>query len=57
METKQIRVPAMINHLSNGLLELMSLSELDAMMLTMLTPQTRRQWQAMSRDTDEHQFL
>lgn len=44
MENNEIKASSSINHLSNGLLELMSLSELDTIMLTLLTPITRKQW-------------
>lgn len=38
MSSNQFKAPCMVNHMSNGLIELISLAELDAIMLTMLTP-------------------
>jgi hypothetical protein len=49
MEANELKAPSLINHLPNGLLELVSLSDLDAIMLTMLTPISQKQWRA---DTD-----
>jgi hypothetical protein len=50
MEAKELKAPSSINHLPNGLLELVSLSELDAIMLSMLTPITQKQWRANADD-------
>ena len=49
MEANELKAPSSINHLPNGLLELVSLSDLDAIMLSMLTPISQKQWRA---DTD-----
>lgn len=38
MNCNQSSTPSLVNHMSNGLIELISLAELDAIMLTMLTP-------------------
>jgi hypothetical protein len=56
METNEFKVPSLINHLPNGLLELVSLSELDAIMLSMLTPITQKQWRANADDKQVSHF-
>jgi hypothetical protein len=50
MSSNQYKAPCLVNHMSNGLIELISLAELDTIMLTMITPSVKNKCQQNERE-------